>query len=128
MTWLFVALALIVGGGAGFAFYKLLASSRVQTAEGRAQKLVLDAEREAQTKVQQALAEVKRRTSVPGATRSSGKRNDWLAKTTASTRSRPSSTAGSRTSASGTGTWSASGDSSRRPRSASSATSKPWPA
>ena len=59
MTWLFVALALIVGVGAGFAFYKLLASSRVQTAEGRAQKLVLDAEREAQTKVQQALAEVK---------------------------------------------------------------------
>jgi ribonuclease Y len=59
MTWLFVALALVVGVGAGFVIYKLFAASRVQTAETRAQKLVLDAEREAQTKVQQALVEVK---------------------------------------------------------------------
>jgi ribonuclease Y len=59
MTWLIVALALAVGLGAGFFFYKLFAASRVQTAETRAQKLVLDAEREAQTKVQQALVEVK---------------------------------------------------------------------
>ena len=59
MTWLFVALALAVGLGAGFFIYKLFSASRVQTAEGRAQKLVLDAEREAQTKVQQALVEVK---------------------------------------------------------------------
>jgi len=59
MTWLFVALALAVGIGAGFVIYKLVASSRVQTAESRAQKLVLDAEREAQTKVQESLLEVK---------------------------------------------------------------------
>ena len=59
MTWLFVALALVAGVGAGFVIYKLFAASRVQTAETRAQKLVLDAEREAQTKVQQALVEVK---------------------------------------------------------------------
>ena len=59
MTWLFVALALAVGIGAGFVIYKAFAASRVQTAETRAQKLVLDAEREAQTKVQQALVEVK---------------------------------------------------------------------
>jgi ribonucrease Y len=59
MTWLFVALALVAGVGAGFVVYKLFAASRVQTAETRAQKLVLDAEREAQTKVQEALVEVK---------------------------------------------------------------------
>jgi ribonuclease Y len=59
MTWLFVALALVAGVGAGFLIYKLFATSRVQTAEGRAQKLVLDAEREAQTRVQEALVEVK---------------------------------------------------------------------
>ena len=59
MTWLYVALALVVGAGAGFVIYKLFAASRVQTAETRAQKLVLDAEREAQTKVQQSLVEVK---------------------------------------------------------------------
>src|SRR5207247_235763 len=38
---------------------KLFGSSRVQTAETHAQKPVLDAEREAQTKVQQSLIEVK---------------------------------------------------------------------
>src|SRR5256714_1139180 len=59
MTWLFVVLALAVGIGAGFVIYKLVASSRVQTAESRAQKLVLDAEREAQTKVQESLLEVR---------------------------------------------------------------------
>jgi ribonuclease Y len=59
MTWLYVALALVAGAGAGFVIYKLFAASRVQTAETRAQKLVLDAEREAQTKVQQSLVEVK---------------------------------------------------------------------
>src|SRR5919201_1781719 len=59
MTWLYLALALVAGAGAGFVIYKLFAASRVQTAETRAQKLVLDAEREAQTKVQQALVEVK---------------------------------------------------------------------
>src|SRR5919197_5761572 len=59
MTWLYVALALVAGLGAGFVMYKLFAASRVQTAETRAQKIVLDAEREAQTKVQLALVEVK---------------------------------------------------------------------
>src|SRR5919201_1998018 len=59
MTWLYLALALVAGAGAGFVIYKLFAATRVQTAEGRAQKLVLDAEREAQTKVQQSLVEVK---------------------------------------------------------------------
>ncbi len=59
MTWLFVALALVAGAGAGFVARRLVVSSRVQTAETRAQRVVLDAEREAQSKVQQALMEVK---------------------------------------------------------------------
>ena len=59
MTWLFVALALIAGAGAGFVARRLLVSSRVQTAETKAQRVVLEAEREAQTRVQEALVEVK---------------------------------------------------------------------
>jgi len=59
MTWLYVALALAAGAGAGFVARRLLVSSKVQTAETRAQRVVLDAEREAQTKVQEALVEVK---------------------------------------------------------------------
>jgi ribonuclease Y len=59
MTWLYVALALVAGAGAGFVARRLLVSSKVQTAETRAQRVVLDAEREAQSKVQEALVEVK---------------------------------------------------------------------
>ncbi|MFL5798517.1 MAG: ribonuclease Y [Actinomycetota bacterium] len=59
MTWLYVALALVAGGGAGFVARRLLVSSKVQTAETRAQRVVLEAEREAQSKVQEALVEVK---------------------------------------------------------------------
>src|SRR6266540_3546429 len=59
MTWLYVALALAAGAGAGFVARRLLVSSKVQTAETRAQRVVLDAEREAQTKFQEALVEVK---------------------------------------------------------------------
>jgi ribonuclease Y len=59
MMWLFVALALVAGAGAGFVARRLLVSSQVQTAETRAQRVVLEAEREAQTKVQDALVEVK---------------------------------------------------------------------
>src|SRR5947209_7822733 len=63
MTWLFVVLALLIGGAAGFLARRLAVSSKVQTAETRAAKLVLDAEREAQTKVGEALVEVKQETA-----------------------------------------------------------------
>jgi ribonucrease Y len=59
MTWVFVPLALVVGVAAGILARRVMVSSRVQTAETRAQRLVLDAEREAQTKVQESLQEVK---------------------------------------------------------------------
>src|SRR6266540_4219721 len=59
MTWLFVALALVAGAAVGFVARRLMVSSRVQTAETRAQLVVLEAEREAQSKVQLALVEVK---------------------------------------------------------------------
>jgi ribonuclease Y len=52
-------LALAIGIGAGLVARKVMVSNKVQTAETRAQRVVLDAEREAQTKVQQALVEVK---------------------------------------------------------------------
>ncbi|MFN2544782.1 MAG: ribonuclease Y [Actinomycetota bacterium] len=53
------ALTLLVGIGIGYAVRRFLAASHVQTAETRAQKLVLDAEREAETKVRTSLVEVK---------------------------------------------------------------------
>ncbi|HXJ66183.1 MAG TPA: ribonuclease Y [Actinomycetota bacterium] len=52
-------LALAIGIGAGLVARRVMVSNKVQTAETRAQRVVLDAEREAQTKVQQALVEVK---------------------------------------------------------------------
>src|SRR5712691_8426473 len=59
MPWLIGVIALIVGGAAGVLGRKVLVSSKVQTAETRAQKLVIEAEREAQLRVQQSLQEVK---------------------------------------------------------------------
>jgi ribonuclease Y len=59
MPWLIGVIALIVGGAAGVLGRKALMSSKVQTAETRAQKLVIEAEREAQFRVQQSLQEVK---------------------------------------------------------------------
>jgi ribonucrease Y len=51
--------ALAVGALGGFAARRALISKRLQTAESRAAKLVADAELEAETKVRQALVEVK---------------------------------------------------------------------
>src|SRR5438132_5265494 len=59
MIWVAVVAGLVVGAGAGLAIRQLLATSRIQGAESRAQKLVLEAEREAETKVRVALGEVK---------------------------------------------------------------------
>src|SRR5256714_2749551 len=53
------ALTLLVGVGIGFAVRRFMAISRVQGAEARAQKVVVEAEREAETKVREALVEVK---------------------------------------------------------------------
>src|SRR5437899_3217524 len=53
------ALTLLVGVGIGFAVRRFMAVSSVQSAESRAQKVVLEAEREAETKVRAALVEVK---------------------------------------------------------------------
>src|SRR5437763_1441192 len=54
-----VVVALVIGVGAGFAGRRFLAASRIQSAESRAQKLVIEAEHEAETKVRAALVEVK---------------------------------------------------------------------
>src|SRR5438309_5097101 len=59
MEWVLLALGLALGVAAGFLGRKFLAACRVQTAETRAQKLVLEAEREAETKVRAALVDVK---------------------------------------------------------------------
>jgi ribonuclease Y len=60
MTTVLAALvALAVGVAGGFAARKFLVSQRMGTAEGRAAKLVADAEAEAKTKVQTSLDEVK---------------------------------------------------------------------
>ncbi len=53
------ALALLAGVGIGFLVRKLVAASRVQSAEARAQKVILEAEREAESLVREALREVK---------------------------------------------------------------------
>src|SRR5205807_6443176 len=63
MIWVAVVAALVVGAGAGLAIRRFLATSRIQGAESRAQKLVLEAEREAETKVRAALVEVKDETA-----------------------------------------------------------------
>src|SRR5437899_11978359 len=59
MGWLLLVLGLAVGVAGGFALRRYLAASHVQSAESRAQRLVLEAEREAETKVRAALVEVK---------------------------------------------------------------------
>jgi ribonuclease Y len=59
MEWLLLVLGLAAGVAGGFALRRYLAASHVQTAESRAQRLVLEAEREAETKVRAALVEVK---------------------------------------------------------------------
>jgi ribonucrease Y len=53
------AVALVVGALGGFVARRALVSNRLQTAEARATKLVADAELEAETRVRQALIEVK---------------------------------------------------------------------
>src|SRR5437764_2450311 len=53
------AMTLLVGVGIGFAVRRFMAISRIQGAEARAQKVVLEAEREAETKVRESLVEVK---------------------------------------------------------------------
>ena len=58
-TALAILVALVVGAAGALAIYKLVTANRVQTAEGRAAKLLADAEREAETRVRQALVEVK---------------------------------------------------------------------
>jgi ribonucrease Y len=52
-------LALVVGVAVGYLVRKVVMTGRLHTAEARAQKLVADAELEAETKVRQALKEVK---------------------------------------------------------------------
>jgi ribonucrease Y len=52
-------LTLVVGVGAGLVARRVFATSRIETAESRAAKLVADAERQAETVVRQALVEVK---------------------------------------------------------------------
>jgi ribonucrease Y len=59
MEWLLLVIGLAVGVAGGFALRRYLAASHVQSAESRAQRLVLEAEREAETKVRAALVEVK---------------------------------------------------------------------
>jgi ribonuclease Y len=60
MTEVLVGIAALVAGAAGgLAVYRAIASRRVETAESRAAKLVADAEQEAESKVRQALMEVK---------------------------------------------------------------------
>jgi ribonuclease Y len=59
MEWLLLVLGLAAGVAGGFALRRYLAASHVQSAESRAQRLVLEAEREAETKVRAALVEVK---------------------------------------------------------------------
>src|SRR5256714_6465571 len=56
---LLAVLTLLVGVGIGFAIRRFMAISRIQGAEARAQKVVVEAEREAETKVREALVEVK---------------------------------------------------------------------
>ncbi|HXF56522.1 MAG TPA: ribonuclease Y [Actinomycetota bacterium] len=60
MTEALVAVAaLLVGAGAGYAVRRAVVSRRVRAAEDRAVRLVAEAEAEAQTRVRQALVEVK---------------------------------------------------------------------
>jgi ribonuclease Y len=59
MEWLLLVLGLAAGVASGFALRRYLAASHVQSAESRAERLVLEAEREAETKVRAALVEVK---------------------------------------------------------------------
>src|SRR2546423_11687688 len=56
---LVAVLTLLVGVGIGFAIRRFMAISRIQGAEARAQKVVVEAEREAETKAREALIEVK---------------------------------------------------------------------
>ena len=59
MQFVLLALGLAIGVAAGFLARRYLSASRIQSAESRAQKLVTEAEREAETKVRAALVEVK---------------------------------------------------------------------
>src|SRR5262245_36702038 len=59
MSVIIAILALVVGVAVGYLIRKVVMTGRLHTAEARAQKLVADAELEAETKVRQALKEVK---------------------------------------------------------------------
>ena len=59
MEWLIAALAVPLAFAGGFLVRKFLATTRTQSAEAKAERLVLDAEREAETKVRTSLLEVK---------------------------------------------------------------------
>nr|MBA3551946.1 DUF3552 domain-containing protein [Actinomycetota bacterium] len=54
-----VAIGLAIGFAVGVIGRRVFASRRLETAESRAAMVVADAEREAETKVRQALVEVK---------------------------------------------------------------------
>jgi ribonuclease Y len=59
MVWVLIPVVAIVFGAVGFLARHYLAASRIHGAESRAQRLVLEAEREAETKVRSSLQEVK---------------------------------------------------------------------
>jgi ribonucrease Y len=59
LTILVTVIALLVGAAVALVVRRAIVASRVQTAEGRAAKLVADAELEAETKVRASLAEVR---------------------------------------------------------------------
>src|SRR5213595_277758 len=59
LTILVAVIALLVGAAVTLVVRRTIVSNRVQTAEGRAAKLVSDAELEAETKVRTSLAEVR---------------------------------------------------------------------
>ena len=59
MQFVLLVVGLAVGVAAGFLVRRYLSVSRIQGAEARAQRVVLEAEREAETKVRAALVDVK---------------------------------------------------------------------
>ncbi|HXF37891.1 MAG TPA: Rnase Y domain-containing protein, partial [Actinomycetota bacterium] len=58
-TGVLLVAAILGGVGIGYLIRKMIGTTRVQSAEARAQKLLLDAEREAESVVRQSLREVK---------------------------------------------------------------------
>src|SRR5207237_8438856 len=54
-----VLVGVVAGGALALGIYRMVVARRVDTAEGRATRLVAEAEKEAETRVRQALVEVK---------------------------------------------------------------------